>query len=466
LLNATCEGKSGLEKKSFSRIIKYIQKLKSVGLKSVVVTNPIYISEIKEQIKEIEVESSVNCYVKTLEQALYLKDLGADILTIDRDINRDIPLIEKIKNKTGLKIKIMLNEGCLRNCPFRNMHYNYLSHGSSSSNELIGNIFPDGFCIKIYLKNPAKVFSIPFIPPEALRKYAQIADYYKLTTRTFSTSRIESCLKAYINQGFNGNLLDILDCPGLAYFNYIDYDMLKKDNFFEKIVKCNGNCDKCDYCNELMKDAVAINSDFLQGHNKAKEDRRALRMYKKILKISRDKSPVYLKLSRAYFNLAQYEKAIATANKAIGLNPNEMAAYSLLISFYEKTKNYNKVLKTYNKALKIFPNTGVVYLGLGEACFYLKKYKEAVKNIKKAVELNCKEFNTHFILGSCYGRIGQYKEAIEELKKEEGINPKNARVNFLLAVYYRKTGQIKRSNKETEKGFLKSKKSKQMQYKV
>jgi len=421
LLNATCEGKSGLEKKFFSKIIDYIQRLKSLGLKSVIVTNPVYISEIKKQIREIQIESSVNCYVETVEHALYLKDLGVDILTIDRDINRNIPLIERIKNETAFKIKIMLNEGCLRNCPFRNMHYNYLSHNASDSNILIDNIFPDKFCTRIYLKNPTKVFSIPFIPPEALPYYTKIVDYYKLSTRVFSTSKIEFCLKAYINQDFNGNLLEILDSPGLSYFNFINYDLLKKNNFFEKITKCNNNCNKCNYCNKLMKDAIVINSDFLKNHEKIKEYKKAEKIYKRILKNSCDKISIYLKLSRAYLNLKKYEKAIETANKLIELTPKEIDSYLLLGFCYEQDKRNDEALEVYQNALKIFPNTGAIYLGLGRTYFHLKKYEKAIKNIKKVIELKCEGSNIHSLLGSCYKRIRQYKKAIEEFKEEEKI---------------------------------------------
>jgi collagenase-like PrtC family protease len=201
LLNATYEGELGLEKKFFSKIIDYIQKLKSLGLKSVIVTNPVYISEIKERIKEIEVESSVNCYVKTIEHALYLKDLGVDILTIDRDINRDISLIKEIKDKTGLKIRILLNEGCLRNCPFRKMHFNLIAHTKSKlKTEMISGIFFEKWCMKIYSQNPAKIFSVPFIPPDALKYYIQFVDYFKISCRDSSNSLIEFRLKAYINQ--------------------------------------------------------------------------------------------------------------------------------------------------------------------------------------------------------------------------------------------------------------------------
>jgi len=463
LLNATCEGESGLEKKFFSETIDYIQKLKSLGLKSVIVTNPIYISEIKKQIRETQVESSVNCYVKTVEHAAYLKDLGVDILTIDRDINRNIPLIKEIKDKTGLKIRIMLNEGCLRNCPFRKTHFNFIAHAQLNPKaEMMSGIFFERWCMKIFSKNPAKVFSIPFIPPPALKYYTQFVDYFKISSRDSPTSVIELRLKAYINQDFNGNLLEILDCPGLPYFNFINYDILKKNNFFEKMTKCNSRCNKCNYCNKLMKDAVVINSDFLKGHKKIKEDKKALKIYKGILKASQDNIPIRLKLGRAYLNLKKYGKAAETLNKAIEISPKEIDAYLLLGSCYEETRDSDNALEIYKKALKIFPNAGLIYQGLGRTYFHLKNYEEAVRNIKKVIELHCKGRNIYFLLGSCYKRIGQYKKAIEELKKEEKINPEDAQVNFLLSKCYRNIGQIEQSDKELDKGFLKFKKSKLM----
>lgn len=385
LLNATCEGKSGLEKKLFSKIIDYIQRLKSLGLGSVIVTNPVYISEIKKQIKGITIESSVNCYVKTVEHAWYLKDLGVDILTIDRDINRNIPLIKEIKKKTGLKIRILLNEGCLRNCPFRNMHYNYLSHGGPNHNRLIDNIFRSKFCIKIYLKNPAKVFSIPFIPPEALKYYANFIDYYKLSTRVFPTPRIESCLKAYINQDFNGNLLKILDSPGLSYFSFINYNELKKNNFFERIIKCNNNCDGCNYCSKLVHEAVITDSYFLAPSHpiRIKESENAIKIYKRSLETFPFEGTIYLGLARAYFNLKHYEEAIKNTNKAIELDYEEEDIHLLLGFSYEK----------------------------------IKQDKKAINELNKAEELNPEEPQINFSLYKCYRNIGQIEQANKELEK-------------------------------------------------
>jgi len=398
LLNATCEGESGLEKNFFSKVIDYMQRLKDLGLKSAIVSNPVYISEIKEQIKEIEVESSVNCYVKTVEHALYLKDLGVDILTIDRDINRDISLIKEIKDKTGLKIRLMLNEGCLRNCPFRKMHFNIIAHANLKSKaEMISGIFFEKWCMKILFQNPAKIFSIPFIPPGALKYYIRFADYFKIASRDSPTSLIELRLKAYINQNFNGNLLSLLDCSGLSsYIRYIDSRILNKGNFFKRMLECTNNCNECNYCSKLVNRAVITDSYFLDSTHpiRIKESEKAIKIYRRILKTSSFK--------------------------------------------------------------------GAIYRGLARAYFILKNYEEAIKKAKKVIELDYKEGNIHFLLGFCYEKTKQYKKAIEELKKAQRISPQKPEVNFSLSNCYRNINQIEQSNKELEKGFLKFKKYKQM----
>jgi collagenase-like PrtC family protease len=244
LLNATCEGEG-----QFSKVVDYVKGLIDKGLKSVIVTNPIYIPEFKKL--GIEVQSSVNCYVKTVEHAMFLKDLGVDVITIDRDINRDLDLIKKIKQRTGLKIKMLVNEGCLRNCPFRKIHFNMISHFSDT------NEFDKRSCITILRKHPEKVFSIPFVRPEDIKHYSFV-DYFKLATRTMATDKIGLVLDAYVNEKFSGDLLFLLSTKSLFdYFTDINNDVLSSNNFFENIRK-----EDYDYCKELLKKAARVSLNF------------------------------------------------------------------------------------------------------------------------------------------------------------------------------------------------------------
>lgn len=256
LLNPTCEGKETCTKEQIAKVIAYIKELKSKGLKSVIVTNPIYIPEIKKNVPELEIQSSINCYTKTVEEALFLKDLGVDIITIDRDINRNLDLIKEIKEKTNLKIKMLVNEGCLRNCPFRKIHFNMISHFTDTFE------FDKRSCIKVLKNHPEKLFSIPFVRPEDIKHYKGLVDHFKLATRTMATGQIIAMLDAYINEKFDGDLLFLLSTKSLFdYFTEVNNSVLTKNNFFEAMQKCDDNCSNCSYCKELLKKSAIINQE-------------------------------------------------------------------------------------------------------------------------------------------------------------------------------------------------------------
>ena len=121
LVNPTCEGVNAGDKDFMDKIVDYLNSLDITGA---VVVNPIYMKMIKSRTK-LEVQASVNCYIKNLEQVNYYKNY-CDIINTDRDINRNIPLLKKISKIKP--IKLLVNEGCLGNCPYRQMHYNLIAH--------------------------------------------------------------------------------------------------------------------------------------------------------------------------------------------------------------------------------------------------------------------------------------------------------------------------------------------------
>jgi tetratricopeptide (TPR) repeat protein len=380
LLNSTYEGDKGLTKSFWVPIANYIKRLRDAGLASVVVTNPLYIGRIKKEISGLRVESSVNCFVRTVEHALYLKDLGADVITIDRDINRNMPLIREIKKATGLPVRLMLNEGCLGNCPYRVMHYNFLSVGPKLTDKLqdkprLPPPIPDAFCTEIYNRDPKKVFRVPFIPPEALRHYDKLVDYYKLSTRVFSTERTESCLKAYIKGAFSGNLLSILDCPGLSYFEYIDYDLMKKQSFFSKMLSCATQCKECGFCADLFKKAVLVSRIFQPQRRKTLEQK-AIALYKKDLEklnSRQNKANLYLLLGEAYSRLNRHKQAIENAKQALDLNSKVGGARYILGLGYEKERRFRRAIKALKEEAKIAPQNIYIKLALARCYRAIKK---------------------------------------------------------------------------------------------
>ncbi len=258
-LNATTEWKKTWDKDHMLDIINYIKKLKKYWLESISLTNLLYVKFIKKSVPWIKIYSSVNCYLKTVEQALYMKKLWIDILTIDRDINRDLKLINKIKEKTWLKIQIMLNEWCIKNCPFRNTHFNIIANNIEDNIENKKkwkyNLVERFSCTPMLAENKRLIFRMPIVRPEDLNYYKNSCDYFKLVTRWLETKKIETFLKAYIDWFYHWNLLDIIDMSIIDYqlfVPYINNDKLTKLNFFKDMQNCPSDCDSCFNCDKYL----------------------------------------------------------------------------------------------------------------------------------------------------------------------------------------------------------------------
>lgn len=257
--NATTEGEKTGDKDHMLKLISYIKKLEKIWLNSVSLTNLLYVKFIKKAVPNVTIYSSVNCYLKNVEQALYFKKLWVDILTIDRDINRDLNLIKKIKQRSGLKIQVMLNEWCIKNCPFRNTHFNIIANSVENNLENHKkwkyNLVERFSCTPILAENKRIIFRMPIIRPEDLHFYKDIADYYKLVTRGLETKKINQFLKAYTDWFYHGNLLDIIDMSIIDYQNYVSYidnDKLTELDYFKDLQKCPWDCDTCTNCDKYF----------------------------------------------------------------------------------------------------------------------------------------------------------------------------------------------------------------------
>jgi hypothetical protein len=154
-----------------------------------------------------------------------------------------------------LPLQVMLNEWCIRNCPYRNTHFNIIAHWVEDNiqNEKVGkyNLIERFSCKKMLEKNRKLVFRIPFVRPEDLHHYENDFKHFKLVTRWLETSKIKLFLDAYIAWYYDGNLFDFIDMSIIDYHLYvpfIDNKKLTENGFFERISKCPWDCDNCNLC--------------------------------------------------------------------------------------------------------------------------------------------------------------------------------------------------------------------------
>ncbi len=140
LLNSVCEGGGWYRPELIASRIDYIRRMhKEHGVETVTIANPIYIKEVKKEIPTIEICASVLSAIDTVQRAVYFREMGADVLIPNSNVNRELDVLKEMKRQTGAEIKLMLNQGCLYECPFERFHAGYISHKSVEEDNSAGS---------------------------------------------------------------------------------------------------------------------------------------------------------------------------------------------------------------------------------------------------------------------------------------------------------------------------------------
>jgi collagenase-like PrtC family protease len=261
LLNSTCEGSEWYSTAALKSTMDYLRKAHlDHGVEALTIANPLYIREVRKNFPKIEICASVLADIDCVQKAIIYRKAGADVLTPDVNINRNLGLLEKIKAATGAEIKLMVNEGCLFHCPFRKFHFNYISHKSKHPGAQGLNAEDNVFslnCIQMSRNDPSQILKSCWIRPEDARKYKEISSYFKLVGRTSSKSMVVRSVEAYMQESWDGDLLELmagnLYSIGMSYFMHLNNKSLDEARFFEHVSSCDKECSECTYCDNLAE---------------------------------------------------------------------------------------------------------------------------------------------------------------------------------------------------------------------
>ncbi len=264
LMNSICEGGDWYSSAVLQKTMNYLKQVfDNCGVEAVTIANPMYIREVRRHFPRVEICASVLADIDCIDKAVIYKKAGAGTFTPDVNINRNLHLLKKIREKTGMEIKLMVNEGCLFKCPFRKFHFNYISHRSRNpgAERTRGedNVFSLN-CIQVTRSDPSQFFKSGWIRPEDLERYSEVSTFFKLVGRTSSARMICRSLEAYMRQAWDGDLLELMagnlySC-GMSYMMHLDNRSLDKAGFFDKVTSCDRECIDCNFCGQLAEKLI------------------------------------------------------------------------------------------------------------------------------------------------------------------------------------------------------------------
>jgi collagenase-like PrtC family protease len=260
LLNSICEGSDWYSPGVLNSTMEYLRRAhQELGVEAVTIANPLYIREVRRRFPHIEITVSVLADIDCVQKAVIFRKAGADVITPHVDINRNLALLKKIREKTGAEIKLMVNEGCLFQCAFRKFHFTYISHksrkpGPGKETRAEDNVFSIN-CIQLSKNDPSQILKSAWIRPEDAGRYGEISRYFKLVGRTSSNSMLLRSVGAYMSENWDGDLLELmagnLYSVGMSHLLHLDNKSLDDAGFFDKTASCDKECSECDYCAAL-----------------------------------------------------------------------------------------------------------------------------------------------------------------------------------------------------------------------
>ena len=243
---------------------KTIENLHAVGVDEWTVTSPLLIELLSDMFPDDFIEVSTIAEVSTPEDTRRWRELGAHGVNLSTSINRDFPALENAVDEGLLEVSLLANEACLFRCPWRRECYNLSSHNSDRSEELFG-YYPFRRCTEKRLENPVEWLKARLILPQWLGDYQKAVhvNWFKIAYRTHPIETALPMLRAYMEQEFNGNLLDLW--PTITHLGrtqeprdvtFISVEKLDRYGFLDHFLGhgdvCSSiGCDKCRYCDTL-----------------------------------------------------------------------------------------------------------------------------------------------------------------------------------------------------------------------
>jgi tetratricopeptide (TPR) repeat protein len=166
---------------------------------------------------------------------------------------------------------------------------------------------------------------------------------------------------------------------------------------------------------------------------------KAVKLYSQCIQHNSAHHPSYFELARLY-EFQNSTKAIALAQKAVELDPENNWYAELLLRLYQSSKDYEKAIEVNKQLIKQYPQNKDYYYNLANLYIESKDYEGALKAYDLFLQKFGYEQGVLEQQKQIYLKKGQYKKAVEVLEVLSQRNPQNKDYLGMIAEIYSKTG--------------------------
>jgi collagenase-like PrtC family protease len=209
----------------------------------------------------IMLKNSVNNKIDSVEKAsLIYKKFGITDIIVDRNINRDrskLMAILSFCRNNNLTSTIMLNEGCMPNCVYKQFCDLNTSIFDKDADVVIGRKTDTTGCGQDYHTDPDLVLKSPIITRPQVLEIIDSVDVIKIAGRNISEQFVPRILDYYLLNNKSLSLFDFSSTLLPETFKHINFYMLEEYDYSSMTRDCRNECyTSCNQCDKIINSII------------------------------------------------------------------------------------------------------------------------------------------------------------------------------------------------------------------
>lgn len=201
-------------------ILDYVARIDEAGVDIVTISVPYLMELVRAHFPDLPVCVSVVNELASVHGIATIREFEPERMHVSEEVNRDHGLLRRLADACGVELSLVVNNGCLRFCPYRGYHHSLCSQGSQTAREAHGYVdWPLLRCSRARASEPVEIFRSPWLRPEDLPFYADRfgIEHFKIAGRQLPLQWILRVTEAYARCRYDGNLMDLLATPAANF---------------------------------------------------------------------------------------------------------------------------------------------------------------------------------------------------------------------------------------------------------
>lgn len=220
LINPLSLDQNMLDPDVSKKIRNFIHTIYDIGVRAITLNSPALIHYVRKTFPDMFITLGLYAYPTKIHQIEYWRNWGVDEITLDHCFNRRFDLLRQLLTQykdTGLYLRLIANNLCLRECPFRLAHGTFVGHSDPDTTSIDYALIN---CNYYKISEPSRFLQSEWIRPDDIHYYRALAEEtgnrnlaIKLVDRTRTTDFLENVIRSYMQEHYDGNLLNLLNYP-------------------------------------------------------------------------------------------------------------------------------------------------------------------------------------------------------------------------------------------------------------